>query len=310
MHPNAYKGPLVSASSRKSGFSKPNKPNKKRHYSDDRPSANLSKYGPAPDSNKNRSSTSSVYCSICKTAGKPENVWSRHHTTDCPNNPKPSGKDLERRLRDDFKGRARGNTANDSYYNSSGGYGTLGRHLHDDNRMDEDDLRDRHRSASVDDDDRSRSEYYSHCAITAPLTDDIAIRTNTLDASSLVDPTPESANKDSENIIAGPDPDSEHVHDSNAIHELLMDIDDSDESQVDTWSGGFPGGTPQTRTEALEADDHKESLHFFLNNQQVIVCSHGRRATRLTLRMIFAVFHFLIIPSNDSSLTSTPSSRS
>jgi hypothetical protein len=29
MHPNAYKGPLVSASSRKSGSSKPNKPNKK-----------------------------------------------------------------------------------------------------------------------------------------------------------------------------------------------------------------------------------------------------------------------------------------
>jgi hypothetical protein len=51
-----------------------------------------------------------------------------------------------------------------------------------------------------------------------------------------------------------------------------MDIDDSDESQVDTWSGGIPGGIPQTTTEAPEADDHKESLHFFPNNQQVIVC--------------------------------------
>jgi hypothetical protein len=50
MHPNAYKGLLVSSSSRRSGSSKPNKLNKKRHFSDDRPSANLSKYGPAPDS--------------------------------------------------------------------------------------------------------------------------------------------------------------------------------------------------------------------------------------------------------------------
>jgi hypothetical protein len=46
-----------------------------------------------------------------------------------------------------------------------------------------------------------------------------------------------------------------------------MDIDDSDKGQVDTWSGGIPGGIPQTRTEAPEADDHKESLHFFPNNQ-------------------------------------------
>jgi hypothetical protein len=213
--------------------------------------------------------TSSVYCSKCKTAGKPENVWSSHHTRDCPNNPNPSGKDLERRLRDDFKNRARGNIANGSYCTSSGGYGTLGRHLHDDNRMDEDHPRDRHRSASLDDDDRSRSEYYSsHCATTAPLNDDFAIRPNILDASSLADTIPESANKDSNNDIAGPDPDREHVHDSGAIHELLMDIDsDSDESQVDTWSGGIP----QTTTAAPEADDHKESLHFFSNNQQIIV---------------------------------------
>jgi hypothetical protein len=50
-----------------------------------------------------------------------------------------------------------------------------------------------------------------------------------------------------------------------------MDIVDSDESQADTWSGGIPGGVPQTRDEAPEADNHKESLHFFPNNQQVIV---------------------------------------
>jgi hypothetical protein len=138
--------------------------------------------------------------------------------------------------------------------------------------MDEDHPRDQYRPASLDDDDRSRSEYYSHCATTAPLTNDIAIPPNTLDASSLADRTPESANKDSENNIAGPDPDCEHAHDSNAIHELLMDIDtDSDESQVDTWSGGIPGDIPQTTTAAPGADDHKESLHFFPNNQQVIV---------------------------------------
>jgi hypothetical protein len=109
--------------------------------------------------------------------------------------------------------------------------------------MDEDDPRDRHRSASFDDDDRSRSEYYSHCATTAPLINDIATPTNTLDASSLADPTPESANKDSENNIAGPDPDSEQVRCSNTIHELLMDIEDSDEGQADTWSGGISGDT-------------------------------------------------------------------
>jgi hypothetical protein len=50
-----------------------------------------------------------------------------------------------------------------------------------------------------------------------------------------------------------------------------MDIDDSDEGQVDTWSGGITGSVPQTTTEAPEDDDHKESLHFFPNNQQVIV---------------------------------------
>jgi hypothetical protein len=115
-------------------------------------------------------------------------------------------------------------------------------------------------------------ECYSHSATTSPLTDDVAITPNTLDASSLADRIPESANKDSDNNIAGPDPDSEHVHDSNAINKLLMDIDsDSDESQVGTQSGGIPGGIPQITTEAPEADDHKESLHFFPNNQQVTV---------------------------------------
>jgi hypothetical protein len=44
MHQNAYKGPLVrSTTSRRQGSSKPNKPNKKRQFWDDRPSANLSK---------------------------------------------------------------------------------------------------------------------------------------------------------------------------------------------------------------------------------------------------------------------------
>jgi hypothetical protein len=51
-----------------------------------------------------------------------------------------------------------------------------------------------------------------------------------------------------------------------------MDIDiDSDEDHVDTWSGGIPGGIPKTTTVAPEADDHKESLHFFSNNQQITV---------------------------------------
>jgi hypothetical protein len=74
---------------------------------------------------------------------------------------------------------------------------------------------------------------------TAPLTDDIAIPSNTLDASSLADTIPESAKKYLKNDIES---DSKHVHESDAIHELLMDINsDSDESQVDTWSGGISG---------------------------------------------------------------------
>jgi hypothetical protein len=76
--------------------------------------------------------------------------------------------------------------------------------------------------------------------------------------------------KDSANDVEGPDLDSEHVHDSDAIHELPTDIDiDSDESQVDTWSGGISGGILKITTVAPEAEDHKESLHFFHNNQQV-----------------------------------------
>jgi hypothetical protein len=76
------------------------------------------------------------------------------------------------------------NTANDGYYTGSGGCGTLGRNLNDDNRMNEDVPRDQPRSAPLDDDGRSRrSEYHSHCATTAPLTDDTAILPHTLDAS-------------------------------------------------------------------------------------------------------------------------------
>jgi hypothetical protein len=116
LHPNAYKSSLVSSTSnRREGSSKPNKFNKKLQFWDDKPSTNLSEYGPAPDPKKNRPTTSSVYCNICKAAGKPENVWSNHHTMYCPNNTNPSGKDLERKLRDDFKGR-------NSYYAGSGGY--------------------------------------------------------------------------------------------------------------------------------------------------------------------------------------------
>jgi hypothetical protein len=177
--------------------------------------------------------------------------------------------------------------------------------------MDEDDSRDQYRPSSLDDDDR---EYYINCATTAPLTDDSAILPNTLDASSLADTIPESANKDLKSDIEGPDLDSEPVHDSDAIHELLMDIDiDCDEDQVDTWSGGISNGIPKTTTVALEADDHKESLHFFPNNQHVTVRLIKNRymipegaATDdvLTLSILlttFAAFPFPIIQSNDLS---------
>jgi hypothetical protein len=110
------------------------------------------------------------------------------------------------RLWDGFKGRAHGNTANDSYYTGSGGYGTLGKNLINYNRTDEDDPWDQPRFASLDDDDRFRSEYYGHCATTAPLTDDTAILPKTLDASSLADTIPKCANKDSENDLLDPTP--------------------------------------------------------------------------------------------------------
>jgi hypothetical protein len=167
-----------------------------------------------------------------------------------------------------LKGRARGNTASDNYHTGSGGYDTLGKSLNDENRMYEDDPRDQYCPSSLDDDDRSRS----HCATTASLTDDSAILPNTLDTSTLADTIPETANKDLGNDIEGLDLDSEQIHDSDAIHELLMDINiDSDEGQVDMWSGGIAGGIPKTTTVAPEVDDHKESLLFFPNNQQVTV---------------------------------------
>jgi hypothetical protein len=67
--------------------------------------------------------------------------------------------------------------------------------------MKEYDPRDQHRSSSLDDGDRFRSECCSHCATTAPLTDDSAKLPNTLDAYSQ---GPESANIDSENDIEEP----------------------------------------------------------------------------------------------------------
>jgi hypothetical protein len=146
---------------------------------------------------------------------------------------------------------------------------TLGKSLNDDNRIDEDDPRDQNRPSSLDDDDHSRSEYYSHCATTAPLTDDSTKLPNTLDAFSLAYTIPKIANKDSENDIEGHNLDSEHVHDSDAIHKLLMDFHiDSDEDKVE---GGISSGIPKKTIVALEVDDHKESLHFFTYNQQITV---------------------------------------
>jgi hypothetical protein len=74
--------------------------------------------------------------------GKPENVWSSHHTRDCPNNINPSGKDLVA-------------SKVDRYYTGSGGYGTLGKSFNDENRMDEDDPRDLEWSSSSSDEGRS-----------------------------------------------------------------------------------------------------------------------------------------------------------
>jgi hypothetical protein len=91
------------------------------------------------------------------------------------------------------------------------------------------------------------------------MTDNSVILSNTLDASLLVGTIPKVANKDSKTDIEEPDLDRKHVHESDAIYELLMDIDiDSDEGQVDTWSGGISGVIPTTTTVAPEADDHKD----------------------------------------------------
>jgi hypothetical protein len=77
---------------------------------------------------------------------------------------------------------------------------------------------------------------------------------------------------------------------------------DSDEDQVDTWSGGIPGGMPKTTTVAPEVDDHKESSHFFPNNQQVTVHFIKNRNMlpegALTDDVLDAAFPSPIIPSN------------
>jgi hypothetical protein len=45
-----------------------------------------------------------------------------------------------------------------------------------------------------------------------------------------------------------------------------MDMDiDSDEGQVDTWSGGISGGIPKITTVAPEVDDH--NLFFLIINR-------------------------------------------
>jgi hypothetical protein len=181
MHPNAYKSPLVSSiSNRRQRSSRPNKPNKKRLFSDDRPS----------EIDQRRQASIATYAkqrASPKTYGQaitPETVWI---TPILP----------ERISNENFETTSKVALA---------------------------EIPTQPRFSSLDDDDLSRSEYCGHCATTAPLTDDTAMLTNTLDASSQADTIPESANKDSENDIAGPDPDSEHVHDSDAIHEFLMDI--------------------------------------------------------------------------------------
>jgi hypothetical protein len=128
----------------------------------------------------------------------------------------------------------------------------------------------------------------------------------------LADAIPESAKKDSENDIEGPNLDSENVLDSDAIHELLKNIDiDSDEGQVDTWSDGILGGLPKTTTMAPEANDHKESLHFFPNIQQVngflISLIKNRNMLPEGSLTTFASFPSPIILSNDFSSTLTSS---
>jgi hypothetical protein len=55
---------------------------------------------------------------------------------------------------------------------------------------------------------------------------------------------------------------------------LRHDNMDSDDGQVDKWSGGVPGGIPNNTTAALRK---KESLHFFSNNQKLYCPSHKNR---------------------------------
>jgi hypothetical protein len=98
-------------------------------------------YGPAPDPKKNRSS---VYCSICKSVGKPENVWSSY----TPETVETASIHPERTSNENFETTSKsGNTASDSYFTSSGDYCTLEKNLNDDNKMDEDESREQHRSA-------------------------------------------------------------------------------------------------------------------------------------------------------------------
>jgi hypothetical protein len=84
------------------------KPNKKRRFSDDRASANLSKYRQASDPKKNRQ-MQNIYCNICKTY---EKLWSNKTYYE-------QYQSLRKGLV--FKGRAHGDTASDSYYTGSGG---------------------------------------------------------------------------------------------------------------------------------------------------------------------------------------------
>jgi hypothetical protein len=152
MHLNAYKGPLVSStSSRRQGSSKPNKTNKKRQLSDDRHSSNLSKYGLALDPKRIDQRRQVSIATYAKLRASPKTNGQAITPETVRITPIPP----ERISNEDFESRAkvvtfpsnegkvlRGNTANDSYYTSSGGYATLGRNLDDDNRMDEDDPRD------------------------------------------------------------------------------------------------------------------------------------------------------------------------
>jgi hypothetical protein len=120
----------------------------------------ISPLQPAPDLKKNRPTTSSIYCNICKKVGNSENVCQAITPETARKTPilperKTSRQQQQPRLRDDFKDFARSNTVSDSYYTGSGGYGTL-KKMNDDKRMNEDDPRHQPRSASLDDDVQKR----------------------------------------------------------------------------------------------------------------------------------------------------------